>query len=157
MNRDLIKEDLIQLDWEVTDRDDYFQKMVCKLEDLGYVRASFKKAILEREEKYPTALPTQPEAIAIPHSDIEHVIKPFIAATRLASPVYWHEMGNNDAIHPVRYIFMLGFTQDDGHVKVLQLLLKNFMKAAYMEHLNSAMSEAAFLETVRSLDGFEDE
>lgn len=86
MNRDLIKEDLIQLDWEVTDRDDYFQKMVCKLEDLGYVRASFKKAILEREEKYPTALPTQPEAIAIPHSDIEHVIKPFIAATRLASP-----------------------------------------------------------------------
>lgn len=156
MNRDLIKEELIQLDWQVTDREDFFQQMVTKLEKLGYVRPSFRQAILKREEKYPTALPTAPEAIAIPHSDIEHVITPFIAVTRLATAVEWHEMGNNDATHPVRYIFMLGFTHDDGHVKVLQLLLKNFMAPHYMERLNTATTETDFFAAVRSLDGFAD-
>ncbi len=32
------------------------------------------------------------------------------------------------ATHLVRFVFLLGFTRSDGHVKVLQVLLKNLQK-----------------------------
>ena len=96
MQRDLLKRDLVQLDWEVADQDEFFNRMSDRLLGLGYVEESFPAAVKARERAYPTALPTQPEAIAIPHSDAEHIIEPFIASTRLAPPVTWHEMANND-------------------------------------------------------------
>lgn len=130
--------------------------MVAKLVELGYVKESLSEAIRAREEKYPTALPTQPEAIAIPHSDVEHIIKPFIAPTRLMTPVDWREMGNDENVHPVRYIFMLGFLDKDGHVDVLQVLLKNFMDPVFMASLDAASSEDEFYEAVMSIKSFEE-
>ena len=39
MKRDMIYKDLIQLDMEAADTDDFFDKMAAKLEELGFVRA----------------------------------------------------------------------------------------------------------------------
>ena len=68
MQRDLLKRDLVQLDWEVAAQDEFFNRMSDRLLGLGYVEESFPAAVKARERAYPTALPTQPEAIAIPHS-----------------------------------------------------------------------------------------
>lgn len=37
-NRDTIYKELIQLDWEVKDQDEFFDKMTDKLLELGYVK-----------------------------------------------------------------------------------------------------------------------
>lgn len=155
MQRDLLKHDLIQLDWEVADQDEFFNRMSDKLLGRGYVKESFLTAIKAREQAYPTALPTQPEAIAIPHSDAEHIIEPFIASTRLASPVTWHEMANNDETHAVRFIFMLGFTQEDGHVEVLQTLLENFQDPEFMKRLGQARTEDEYVTALSTMSGFD--
>ena len=73
MHKDLIRRDLVQLDWMVADQDEFFDQMVGKLERLGYVKDTFRAAIAAREQKFPTALPTQPEAIAIPHLSLIHI------------------------------------------------------------------------------------
>ena len=59
-NRDTIYKELIQLDWEVKDQDEFFDKMTDKLLELGYVKDTFRDAIKTREANYPTALPVEP-------------------------------------------------------------------------------------------------
>ena len=44
-NRDTIYKELIQLDWEVKDQDEFFDKMTDKLLELGYVKDTFRDAI----------------------------------------------------------------------------------------------------------------
>lgn len=151
MLHDFLKRDLVQLDWEVTDRTEFFERMGRKLLRLGYVRDSFPAALEERERTYPTALPTQPEAIAIPHSDTEHVVTPFIASTRLAHPVTWHDMADRDQTHEVRFVFVLGFTQDDGHVKVLQILLEAFQDPRLVPALESARTEDDYFAVLSTI------
>ena len=41
-NRDTIYKELIQLDWEVKDQDEFFDKMTDKLLELGYVKDTFR-------------------------------------------------------------------------------------------------------------------
>ena len=86
-NRDTIYRELIQLDWDVADQTEFFDKMAEKLEKLGYVKDTFAEAIKTREAKFPTALPVEPYPVAIPHADPQHIIKPFIACTRLKNPI----------------------------------------------------------------------
>ncbi|KDS93145.1 PTS sugar transporter subunit IIA [Dermabacter hominis 1368] len=156
MQRDLIKRDLVQFDWDVADQAEFFTRMVDKLERLGYVKDSFLPAIVAREHAYPTALPTEPEAIAIPHSDAEHILTPFIASTRLASAIAWHDMGDSSVTHQVKLVFMLGFTRADGHIEVLQILLQNFQNPSFTEALNAAKTEDEFFLAAQSLQGLED-
>lgn len=155
MRQDLIRRDLVHLDLEVADQSEFFDRIVGRLEQLGYVRPSFREAIQAREQKYPTGLPTEPEAIAIPHSDVEHVLRPFIAPVRLLAPIAWHEMGNDENVHEVRFIFMLGFTGGDGHVEVLQILLDNFMDEDFLRGLVAAKTEDEYFDHVRAMRGLD--
>jgi len=155
VHKDLIRRDLVQLDWMVADQDEFFDQMVGKLERLGYVKDTFRTAIAARERTYPTALPTQPEAIAIPHSDVEHIVRPFIAPTRLMAPIRWHEMGNEENELQVRFIFMLGFTGGEGHVELLQIMLDNFMDDDFIPRLESVKTEDDFYELIRSMRGMD--
>ena len=155
MRLDLIKRDLIALDWLVEDQSDFFDRMVGVLMAGNYVRDTFREALGTRESTYPTALPTSPEAVAIPHSDAEHVITPFIAPVRLHTPVTWHEMGNDSVTHPVRFIFMLGFTDESGHVEVLQILLQNLQDPSFMERLDQARTEDEYYDVLSAMSGLE--
>lgn len=155
MRLDLIKRELVGLDWQVEDQNDFFDRMVAVLTARGYVKDTFRAALGKRESKYPTALPTSPEAVAIPHSDAEHVVTPFIAPARLGAPVTWHEMGNDAVTHPVRFIFMLGFTDEGGHVEVLQILLQNLQDPGFMESLGQARTEDEYYEVLSAMSGLE--
>lgn len=156
MNKDMIIKELIQLDWQVADQAEFFERMSTKLLDLGYVRPTFHAAITTREENYPTALPVQPEPVAIPHCDTEHIVKSFIACTRLAQPIKWLEMGTDDVVDHVRFIFMLGFTGHDGHVELLQILIQNFQESAFIDGLLSAKTVDEYYDIVKNMSGLED-
>ena len=155
-NRDTIYKELIQLDWEVKDQNEFFDKLL----ELGYVKDTFRDAIKTREANYPTALPVEPYPVAIPHSDPENIIKPFIACTRLKDTIKWCEMANNDVQHDVKFIFMLGFLggHDDPnagneHVELLQVLVTNFQKPEVMDRLVNAKTEDEYMEAVLSMEG----
>ena len=155
MHHNLLKRDLIQLDWAVEDRNDFFSRMAAKLVTAGYVADTFLDALTRREEAYPTGLPTRPEAIAIPHADTIHVIEPFIASTRLARPITWHEMVGNGTTHPVRLIFTLGFKKEDGHVDMLQTLLDNVQNPSFTGQLIASRSADEFHRVLSTMTGLE--
>lgn len=159
--RDMIYKELIQLDWDVADQEEFFDKMAEKLVNLGYVKDTFAEAIKAREADFPTALPMEPYPVAIPHTDPQHIIQPFIAGTRLKYPIKWREMANNDQEHDVKFIFMLGFLgghdDPDGageHMELLQILVTNLRNPVLMDKLVNAGTEDEYMEAILSMEGF---
>lgn len=153
MNHEMICDELCELDLDVKSTDEFFQVMSEKAKQLGYVTEQFCSAIMERESAYPTALPTQPYPVAIPHSDPVNIIKQFIAPVRLKQAIDWCEMANNDHILKVRIVFLLGFQREEGHVELLQVLLENFQDPELMEQLLHAQSKEAYLTIVKNMKG----
>lgn len=151
MDTTLLRRDLVRFDWEVADQRAVFAEMAKTLRKGGFVTDSFESAIVTREAKYPTALPTAPEAIAIPHADAEHNLTPFIAPLRLEHPVLWSEMGNDETTHPVRLVFMLGLDKADGQLEVLQALVQAFQDPEFFQRLNSAATAEEFFTAVQRI------
>ena len=154
MESDMIHKELIQLNMDVVDAKDFFLEVCNKLVDLGYVKESFYDALTKREKEFPTGLPTQPYAVAIPHADPQHIIKPFIAATRLKSAIKWCEMATSDVWHDVKFIFMLGFKREHGHVELLQILVENFQDEELMKRLLEATTEEEYMKAILGMKGF---
>ena len=152
MNGDMIKKELIELDFDVENQNEYFEKMAKKLNQLGYVKDTFLEAILKREEKFPTALPLEPYIVAIPHVEPEHVKKPFIAVSRLKNPIEWREMAANENVLHTKFVFMLGFLEYTDHVNLLQVLIENFQNKELMDKLIKADDEGKFLDVLRAID-----
>ena len=146
MNGDMIKKELIEIDFDVKNQNEYFEKMAKKLNELGYVKDTFLEAILKREEKFPTALPLEPYIVAIPH------VEPFIAASRLKNTIEWREMAANENVLNTRFVFMLGFLEYTDHVNLLQVLIENFQNEELMDKLIEAKDKEKFLELLRAID-----
>lgn len=133
--------ELILLDKDFADSDQFFEFTFPILKNGGYVNHSFLEAIKQRESTFPTALPTEPYVVAIPHTDIEHVIRPFIFFTRIKGTIPWREMANNDHVLDVNFIFLLGFNQKDGHIDLLQKLMSSFVNSCFLDALNQAKTQ----------------
>lgn len=122
--------------------------MADDLHAAGHVRASYKEALLAREERFPTGLPTQVMAVAIPHTDVEHVERSFISVARLAEPVAFHEMGANARTVDVQLVCMLAIADKSSQLGTLQALIGMFSDQAVMERLRDAPDDRALYDVV---------
>lgn len=118
--------------------------MADQLLKCGYVKEGYKKALLEREEQFPTGLPSSEPAIAIPHANADLVNKTTLAVATLVKPVDFKNMGNVKEILPIRIVIMLVIAEPHSQVKVLQKvanivqnekLRKQFLRASSKEEL----------------------
>ena len=140
----------------VRNTDELFEVMSGRLMELGYVTGDFFESIKEREKEYPTALPIEPYAVAIPHTDPECIKNAFIACIRLKEPIPGREMAANEVVHMVRFVFLLGFKQEavgDAHVELLQILVNNCQRPDFMERLRQAANIEAYFNLVLSMEG----
>lgn len=143
-------EELIFLDKTFQNANEFFDFIYPVLNNKGFVKPSFLPAIKEREYNYPTALPTEPYIVALPHTDIEHIIKPFISVTRVNGGVSWHEMANNDHVLHADFIFLLGFIEKDGHINLLQTLMTCFSEVIFLNQLYEAKTCGQFMQLLNS-------
>lgn len=156
MQEDIVKKNLVELDLDVNSTDELFEITSERLEKLGYVTAEFLESIKAREQEYPTALPIQPYAVAIPHTDPECIVTPFVSCIRLKKPIPWREMAGNEIVHMVRFVFLLGFRKEeegDMHIELLQVLVNNCQKPEFMEKLKQAANIETYYQLVLSMEG----
>ena len=118
-----INEDLILLDLSGKGADELLGKMADNLCGKGFVKSSYKQAILDREKVFPTGLPTKPYGVAIPHADIEHVKVPAISMARFSTPVDFVLMGEESATISVTIAFMLAMKEAHTQLNILQKLM----------------------------------
>jgi len=118
---ELLEPSAVKLGIEVKDS----REVVTILGDLlykkGYVENTFVEAALSRERELPTGLPLGGEYnAAIPHTDIEHVIKPGLAMATMTRPVTFQNMVAPEEAVPVNLVILMALEKAKSQVEMLQ-------------------------------------
>ncbi|MDT0269636.1 PTS sugar transporter subunit IIA [Streptomyces sp. DSM 44915] len=153
MSSALIDQDCVLVDVEAASSTELLSRLADDLAERGYVADTFRDALLAREEKFPTGLPTNVLKVAIPHTDPEHVHRSFISVARLARPVAFHEMGNNAATVDVEIVFLLAIADGKSQLGTLQALIGMFSDEPTMRRLRDAADAAALYAVVEDRIG----
>jgi galactitol PTS system EIIA component len=107
-----------------------------------FVEKAYWEDVYKREQTYPTGLPTQPVAIAIPHADPDRVIKSGIAVAVFNEPVKFRIMGSNDPDElDVPVVFMLAlkdFKQQTAVIRDLLMLIQSKTIISDIYHAGSS-------------------
>ncbi len=122
----MLHENLIFLNYKADNQKQLLTDFAKILQEQGYVKSSYAKAIIEREAEYPTGLNTPGIKLAMPHTYPQHVIKPAILVATLQNPITFKEMGNSINTVEAKLIFMLAVTDPKGHLEILSKLMSIF-------------------------------
>lgn len=142
--KELFNEDMIYFDVEADNWKELLEKASDILYEKGYVKRSYKKALLNREKEYPTGLPTEGIQVALPHTYCEHCLKPTIMVMNLRNIVYFKEMGNGINDVPVQLVFVIVLTDSSHEVGTLQKFMEMFTrKGVLIELKNTKTSKEA--------------
>ncbi len=118
-----LEQELILFDVEAKDQFDALGKLADNLQQHGYVKDTYKEAVIAREKVFATGLPTLIGGVAIPHTDIQHVNAPAISVARLKKPVPFVIMGDDSSTVDVDLIFMLAMKEQHAQLELLQNLM----------------------------------
>lgn len=148
---ELIVPGAVCLQLDAKDSTEVIQKLGEKLLLAGYVKDSFVKAALSRESELPTGLPLGGTYnAAIPHTDVEHVIKPGLAVATLKNPVAFKNMVDPEDTVQVRLVILMALDQPKVQVEMLQQIALVLQDSATIEGLVQA---STIEEVLTSLKG----
>lgn len=109
-----------------------------QLQEKGFVKESFLKAVIEREGEHPTGLYLGNINVAIPHTDIEYVLKPGLAVATLNKPVVFRKMDEPNKSIPVSIVFLLAILDPQEYVNFLAKLARGFSNSSFVSSLLSS-------------------
>lgn len=101
--KDVIYEDLILCNVDISMKSDIIDMLVELLESKGHVDDRFLLSVYKRESMGATLMKG---GIAIPHGAPEHVTKPAIAIAKLPNPIFWEGEFETDLV------FMIALKED---------------------------------------------
>lgn len=137
MNRaSIIDPSLMEIDIDLDTKEDVLQKMASNLVREGYVNETYIEAILKREKAFPTGISTEGLGVAIPHTDIEHVIRPAVAVATLKEPVKFFSMEDPETEVDVKIVFMLAITEPEFQLDILRKLVSLFQNKEMLIELS---------------------
>ena len=141
-----VREELVIAPMQAATATDAITQLGAKLQAAGCVKESWAQAAIDREEIFATGLPTEEIGVAIPHTDVEHVLKQAIAVGVLEEPVKFVEMGDPDSTVPVRIVCALAVAQSELMVKLLQQLVEVFQSPEVLRAIAGAGNAAKIVE-----------
>lgn len=125
------------------------------LEKQGAVSSKYAEVAFKREQKYPTGLPTQPNAIALPHTNCEEVYQSALAFARLEEPLLFGSMENHSVDLPVSMVFLMANNKTQDQISMLRKIskmVKNPQKVSDLSQLATKDEVAAWLRRELKLD-----
>ncbi|MEB8127595.1 PTS sugar transporter subunit IIA [Staphylococcus succinus] len=114
----------------------------------GYVKASYKDAVIAREKSFATGLPTVYCSVAIPHTDIEHVEAKSIGVAVLKDTVPFVIMGEAKETTDVKLIFMLAMDKEDAQLSLLQKLMGIFQNDQLLKTIVNAKARNEIAQVI---------
>jgi PTS system galactitol-specific IIA component len=131
------------------DREQLLRTMAAAVVDNGHGKPSLVDALVERERRFPTGLPT-PVPSAIPHTDAIHVLHSGLAVATLAEPVMFAQMGGSGEELPAQIVVLLCITHPGEQVGALQMVLARLGDQSPVEAVISHADPSSFESAVRS-------
>jgi Phosphotransferase system mannitol/fructose-specific IIA domain (Ntr-type) len=147
---DFLVPNSIVLHYEACDSRDVITHLGRLLVEAGYVRETFVDAALDRESRLPTGLPLSGDVnAAIPHTEVEHVLKPGLAMATLSAPVIFQNMVAPDEAVLCQLVFVMALDQPKAQIEMLQEIagilqnptaINSLMSAKDFEEVRAAFS-----------------
>lgn len=145
-----LHEELIFRDIEVKDATEALDYLARQLYEKGYVQEGYIQGIKEREQEYPTGLPSTEPAVAIPHANYELVNKTTLAIATLKEPVAFHNMEDNAVTIPIRIIIMMAIGEPHGQVEMLQKIVGLIQDEPLRKKMIAAKNDQELLKLVET-------
>ncbi|GHE12262.1 PTS sugar transporter subunit IIA [Klenkia taihuensis] len=143
-----LTEDLALVHPEVTGTEDLLRLMAEQARRAGRVHDTFADAVVARERRFPTGLPT-PVPAAIPHTDAGHVAEAGVVVALLARPVEFTEMGSADRTVPAELAVMLLVKDPEEQVTALGEVIAVLQDPALAERLAGVRDPADLVAALR--------
>jgi PTS system galactitol-specific IIA component len=116
----------------------------------GHVTPEFAEDVWKREQTFPTGLPTQPLAVAIPHADPDHVSQSAVCVGVLSSPVRFGQMGTDGStLLDVQLIFLLAIKEREKQVEMIGQLVTLIQTGSLLEGLAGIKDSAEALALIQ--------
>ncbi len=145
----LFDESTVLLGVNESNRERVLAKLTQLLVQNGYAQPGYLEAVLARERSFPTGLPTEPVAVAIPHGTSSYVLRSGVAVGVLAQPIDFQEMGTPDNTLKVKVVFVLAIREAEAQTKVLSQLMELFQKRDLLERISLAQDVQSLVELLR--------
>lgn len=151
-------QNLILLGLDAADSEDVIRRLCGLLEAQGYTGPHYCDDVLKREAEYPTGLPSEGVAAAIPHAFSADVRRTGTALAVLAKPVAFRDISDYDATLQVRLVFVLANAQGAGeHLDTLQELMGCMSRPQLLLDLCGAKTPAQAAEILRRAEDYPEE
>jgi PTS system galactitol-specific IIA component len=136
---ELLQPSCVLLNQEFSNSEEILRAVSNELYKTGFVKETFGQAAIDRERKLPTGLPLAGGInAAIPHTDIEHVIKPGLGMVTLTKEVDFQNMVDPQESVPVRLVFVLALEQPKAQIEMLQEIASVLQNPDLVKRLLSA-------------------
>lgn len=144
-----LRDSLCDIRLDVSDYEGVMQHLGATLIKEGYAKKSYVEALISREKEYPTGLNVDGFGVAIPHTDIQHVIRGGIAIGILKNPVTFIQMGSDDEEVDVQIIFMLAVANPNEHIENLQKIITIIQDKEILIKLSKVSDSKEIIEIIK--------
>ncbi|WP_372882930.1 PTS galactitol transporter subunit IIA [Psychromonas sp.] len=107
----------------------------------GFVKPSYLQALFEREKSYPTGIDFGFGAIAIPHCDASHAIKPCLYVIKPKNKVTFNQ-ADDDGTVDAEIIIALVVTNPKEQMKLLKALFTSLQDEQFFNALKNSKSNS---------------
>jgi PTS system galactitol-specific IIA component len=147
---ELLQPSCVLLKQNYDNSEDIIRAIGAELFKAGFVKESFAQAAIDREKNLPTGLPLAGgHNAAIPHTEIEHVIKPALGLVTLTQAVNFQNMVNPQESVPVRMVFVLALEQPKAQIEMLQEIAGVLQNPDLVQRILQADTFEAVLSELR--------
>jgi PTS system galactitol-specific IIA component len=150
-NEFVLREDLVFTQKNFERKEDAIYFLAEELRGKGYVDKIFPDVVIEREKTYPTGLYLGKINVAIPHTNVNHVLKSGVAILTLSKPVIFKRMDEPSEEIEVHIIFLLAVADPKEHLKFLSNLIGVFRSPAIISSLYEETDPAKISARLTSL------
>ncbi len=136
-----IDKKLVLLGQNASSREEILSRLADRMQAEGYIGPDYLPAVLEREEQYPTGLPSEGVQVAIPHAFSGSVYRTGTAIAVLDAPVTFFNMADTAEPLDVEIVFLMANAAGaDNHLDDLQELMDCLSRAALLTDLKAAQT-----------------
>lgn len=149
---DLINEDHILVGIDAADAGDAIRQITHLFVLTNHAFPEFADDVISREGTFPTGLPTEPLAVAIPHADPDQVSQSAVAVGLLNAPVKFSQMGTDGSIVlDVTVIFLLAIKETEKQVDMIQQLITLIQSPDILVKLSAAEHPSDVMDIIRTV------
>lgn len=145
--KNLFDMELISINVPGATEEEVFETIAEELKSKALVEVTYLEGLRTREAAFPTGLITQHLNIALPHTDPEHIVKPFVFIAKLENEVLVKQMGDNQEMK-TKDLFFLGIKDGAGQAGLLAALMALFMNEDFVEAYKTAHTAEAIYHLI---------